>query len=187
MSKARLASPVYTLGRYTKDYRVTDDTDSGTLYSHGRYKTKIKPEDLPDDYIKCHARVFWYMFGYVKTSGVKYVAYTYCKENHVFKDDYLYISYDEPLVPIFSNWGKHDHIVDYTAGDKRSICIDGNNIVRLILAIEKYSPDVDTTEVRRLIDEKIEYLMKYESDYYMSCFRTTDKVDVFELYGKNYY
>lgn len=30
-------------------------------------------------------------------------------------------------------------------------------------------------------------LMKYESDYYMSCFRTTDKVDVFELYGKNYY
>lgn len=105
----------------------------------------------------------------------------------MFKDDYLYISYDEPLVPIFSNWGKHDHIVDYTAGDKRSFCIDGNNIVRLILAIEKYSPDVDTTEVRRLIDEKIEYLMKYESDYYMSCFRTTDKVDVFELYGKNYY
>ena len=185
MAKKKLNSPVYTLGRMCK-YRRTEDSDSGTLYSHGEYKTKIRVEDLSEDYIKCHARVFSYLFGFVKTSGVKYVAYTYCKENHVFKDDYLYISYDEPLVPVYSEW-LPDYITDYTVGEKRSFCIDGNDIIRLVLAIEKYSPDADTSEVRRLIDEKIEYLRTKEIDYYKSCFGTTDKVDIFELYSNDYY
>ena len=37
------------------------------------------------------------MTGFVKTSGVKDLYYTYIKENHLFKDDYLYISYNNKL------------------------------------------------------------------------------------------
>ena len=37
------------------------------------------------------------MKGYVKMVGIVDMKYTYCKENHLFKDDYLYISYKEPL------------------------------------------------------------------------------------------
>lgn len=179
----RFNSPVYILGKFGHGYRETVDTDTGTLYSHGQYKTKITVSELPDYYIKCHSRVFWYMYGYVKTAGVKYVAYTYHKENHVFKDDYLYISYDKPLEPVYSTWGNPRFILDYSNG----IRICGNDIIRLILAIEKYSPDVDTSEARRLIDEKIEYLMKCETDYYYSCFHTTEKIDIFERYKDNFY
>jgi len=185
MSKKRLNSPVYTLGRMVR-CRMTEDSTSGTLYSYGRYKTKIKVEDLPEDYIKCHARVFWYLFGFVKTSGVKSVAFTYCKENHVFKDDYLYIGYQGPLVPVYSEY-LEGYICDYKDGEHSSLCVDGSDIVRLVLAIEKYSPDVDTSEVRRLIDEKIEYLRTKETDYYKSCFNTTEKIDIFELWGKDGY
>ena len=37
------------------------------------------------------------MTGYIRTSGVVDIGYTYIKENHLFKDDYLYISYKEKL------------------------------------------------------------------------------------------
>ncbi len=171
----RLNSPVYVLGKiHGPGY--CEDTKSGTLYSKGRYKTSIKESDLPDTYIKCHARVFHYAYGYIKTDGVKDIAYTYMKENHVFKDDYLYLSYDEPLKPVYSRWG---NIYDYENG----ICLDGNDIIRVLLAVEKNSPNVDTSQVRKLIDEKIEYLRTYEQPYYESCFDTLEKIDIYELYG----
>lgn len=43
------------------------------------------------------------MTGFVKTSGVKDLYYTYLKENHLFKDDYLYISYYKKIKGKYGN------------------------------------------------------------------------------------
>ena len=63
----------------------------------GHYPTKIKKEDLPEDFVEFHSRSIWYMYGYLKTSDVIDVGYKPFKINHLFKDDYIYISYKEKL------------------------------------------------------------------------------------------
>lgn len=63
---------------------------------------KIK-EDLPEDYIEFRSRVIWYMTGYSKTSGIVDIDYKALEINHLFKDDYLYISYKEKLIKIIDN------------------------------------------------------------------------------------
>lgn len=42
----------YTQGKFGKHFRETVDTNNEYLYSRGRYPTKIKKEDLPEDYIR---------------------------------------------------------------------------------------------------------------------------------------
>lgn len=91
----RIKSYIYTQGKFGKGFRETLDTENIFLYSHGRYPTKITTEDLPKDYIKIHSRVIWYMTGYLKTSGIVDIQYRWVGENHLFKDDYIYISYKE--------------------------------------------------------------------------------------------
>lgn len=90
-----------------KEYVMRYDKDNGDWYFHkgdglwaihksGNYATKIKPEDLPDCYIPLcvSGRTM-----YVSAKGIKHIAYkpNYLF-NHVFKDDFLYISYDEPII-----------------------------------------------------------------------------------------
>ena len=86
MSK-RISAHFYTKGKFGRGIRETVDTNNLCLYAYGRYKTKIREEDLPDDYIPIHSRSIWYMQGFLKTSGIVDMDYTYCKENHLFKDD----------------------------------------------------------------------------------------------------
>ena len=93
----------YTQGKFGKRFRETVDTNNEYLYSRGHYPTKIKEEDLPEDYIEFRSRVIWYMIGYLKTSGVVDMDYKALKINHLFKDDYLYISYKEKLIKIIDN------------------------------------------------------------------------------------
>ena len=87
----------YTKGKFGKRIRETLDRDNEYLYSLGHYPTKIKKEDLPKYYIEFRSRVIWYMTGYLKTSGVVDIDYKALNINHLFKDDYLYISYKEKL------------------------------------------------------------------------------------------
>lgn len=93
----RITAEFYTRGKFGKRLRETLDTGNPFLYSKGRYPTKITSEDLPEDYIEIHSRSIWYMTGYLKTSGIVDIGYTWIKENHLFKDDYIYISYKEKL------------------------------------------------------------------------------------------
>ena len=93
----RLNSFLYTKGKFGKGCIRSVDTNNEYLYSKAMYKTKIKKEDLPDDYIEFRSGTIRYMTGYLKTSGVVDIDYTYFLENHIFKDDYLYISYKEKL------------------------------------------------------------------------------------------
>lgn len=97
MKKKKINSNIYTFGKFGKGFREILDTDNPYLYSHGRYPTKITADDLPEDYLEIHSRVIWYMTGFIKTSGVKEIKYTWMKENHLFKDDYVYLSYSKPI------------------------------------------------------------------------------------------
>lgn len=173
--KKKLNSYLYTRGKFGKGFRETVDTDKEFLYSKGIYPTKIRKEDLPEDYIKVHSRVIWYMTGYLKTSGVKEPKYKALEINHLFKDDYLYISYKEPLVEVVDRWGFRDY-------ENADICICGNSIVPIILAIEKYSPEVDTSEVREQIQKKLLWYKENCVGDYKRQFGD-DLVDLFAMYA----
>lgn len=172
MKKKRINSNIYTFGKFGKGFREILDTDNPYLYSHGRYPTKITADDLPEDYLEIHSRVIWYMTGFIKTSGVKDIKYTWMKENHLFKDDYVYLSYSKPIKEVKSKYG----FIDYADYD---ICVCGNDIVDIVLWVEKYS-DIDTTEVRKEIEAKRVWLRDNEEDYYKQYVRE-DK-DIFELW-----
>ena len=128
----RLNSFLYTKGKFGKGCIRSVDTNNEYLYSKAMYKTKIKKEDLPDDYIEFRSGTIRYMTGYLKTSGVVDIDYTYFLENHIFKDDYLYISYKGKLKKEKTSYGR-ERIVNY------DICIYDNDIIPILHAIEKNS------------------------------------------------
>ncbi|HJC10917.1 MAG TPA: hypothetical protein H9935_08885 [Candidatus Blautia merdigallinarum] len=142
----RIGANAYTQGKFGKGLREIVDTDNLLLYSDGRYPTKLTAADLPEDYIKIHSRVIWYMKGYLRTSGIVDMMYRWVRENYLFKDDYIYISYHGPLKEVTSHLGVKD-IEDY------DVCVCGNDIVNIVLAAEKYS-GFDTSEVRAEIEKK---------------------------------
>ena len=170
----------YTIGKFGKGYRQAINTDSPYLYSSGIYPTKLTASDLPDDYIPIHSRVIWYMRGFLRTSGITDMKYTYVKENHIIKDDYLYISYHGKIKRVDETEGIF-RIIDYIDYD---FCICGNDIVDIVLAAEKYS-GFDTTVVRGGIEEKRVWLRDNEPDYYKSC--VGEDVDIFTLWRKRGY
>lgn len=124
----RIKALCYTKGHFGKGFREIVDTTNEYLYSMGRYPTKLKKEDLPEDFIEFQSRVIWYMTGYLKTSGVVDIGYKAMKVNHLFKDDYLYISYKEKLKSKANEWGSFDYI-------NHDISVCGNSIVPILLYI----------------------------------------------------
>jgi len=111
-----------------------------------RYPTKLTPEDLPEDFIyisnykKC---------GYIRTSGVKSLVYhpSYF-HNHAFKDDFLYISYSKDL-------GEYKH--GYEDGSTYKECdeyIFGDDIIYFIAAVDKYSPEINTEDIKKKMVEQ---------------------------------
>ena len=169
----RLNALFYTKGKFGKNIRETLDKDNEYLYSEGKYPTKIKKEDLPDDYIEFRSRAIWYMTGYIKTSGVVDVSYKAMKINHLFKDDYLYISYHEKLKSEKNELGFEDYI-------NYDLVVCGNDIVRILLAIEKNSK-VDIEHIKEKIYDKFYWWKDNCSDDYKRCFGEKE-VDVFEIF-----
>lgn len=170
----KLNSNWYTKGKFGREIRKTIDKENEFLYSKGMYPTKIREEDLPTDYIKFQSRSIWYMTGYLKTSGVKDLYFTYIKENHLFKDDYLYISYDKKIEEVKNRYG-NEEIRNY------DFLICGNDIIDVLFAIEKNS-DIDTTMIRNKIKEKFEWWKENEQDDYKRCFKGKEVTDIFEYF-----
>lgn len=170
----QLKSNWYTRGKFGNKWRETLDRENEYLYSKGRYPTKIKKEDLPKDYTEFQSRVIWYMTGYLKTSGIVDIDYKYTKINHLFKDDYLYISYDEKLKKEKNRFGSMK-IVNY------DFCVCGEDIIPILFEIEKNSR-VDTTKVRNKIKEKFEWWKENEQDDYKRFFGGKEIKDIFEYY-----
>lgn len=172
----KINANVYTKGKFGKRPRKIIDTDNEYLYSNGRYPTKIKKEDLPEDYIEFKSRVIWYMTGYLKTSNVIDVKYMATKLNHLFKDDYLYISYKQKLKMEENSFGFND----YTNYD---VCICGSSIIPILLSIQKHSK-INIDEVKNQINDKVEWYRKKYKDDYIRQFGNRD-IDIFEIY-KNF-
>lgn len=177
MAKKRITAAVYTHGRFGRGFREILDTNNPYLYSHGRYPTKLTDADMPEDYIPIHSRSIWYMNGYLRTSGIVDMDYRWARFNHLFKDDCIYISYREKLRTEPNRWGS----VDYINYDVR-IC--GNDIVNIVLAAGKYS-GLDTTGVRRKIEEKRIWLREHHSDEYERA--VGEDEDIFTLWQRKGY
>lgn len=174
----KLNSNWYTQGKFGKRLRETLDRDNKNLYSKGRFPTKIRKEDLPKDYIEFRSRTISYLTGYLKTSGIQDIYYTYLKENHLFKDDYLYISYNGKIELEKTSYGVRCKNYDF--------CVCGGDNIPILLEIEKNSK-VDTTEVRKKINEKYNWWKENEKEDYARWFKDENIEDIIEYYKKDLY
>lgn len=172
----KICSDWYTRGKFGRQTREIIDKENEFLYAKGLYPTKIKKEELPKDYVEFKSRTIWYMTGYLKTSNVKDLYYSYIKENHLFKDDYLYISYDKKIEKVKNRYGNEEiRYFDFF------LC--GNDIIDVLFSIEKNS-DIDTTNIRNKIKEKFEWWKENETEDYKRWSNGKNIDDIFEYYRK---
>lgn len=179
MRQSQLKSNLYTLGKFGKSLRETLDTD--TLYNNGKTKAKITVGDITDDYCKIHCRDIWYMDGFIRTSNIKHVTYQPSHNNHLFKDDTLYISYDRAIKPTTDG--------AFTTFNGADFHISGNDIVNVVSHIGRHGlPDVqhELQHVKTEIKQKAEWFRLNHPDEYERIFRTTEPVDVFKHYRQTY-
>ena len=121
---------------------VRIESPEGYLLSPGKYrtyKTKILPTDLPE----------WYVYGYYRPQK---------HWNHMFKDDFLFVSYDKPI----THTG--DTVMSYKGHDE---LIYGGMIIDFLLAAEKYS-GYDITEIKEQIEDKRLWLKATFPDAYQA-------------------
>lgn len=111
--------------------------ENNYLFAKGIYKTKILEEDLPDYFVKTY---YGYKEHYISTKNIKDMLY---KPNyftsHLYKDDFLYVSYDKPIV----RDKKNSFYINY------EILIYGSSIVDFIEAVKMN----DTYEVGNIEEE----------------------------------
>ena len=143
----------YTWDR-TLHTHIRKSDPNGFLLSGGRYRTKIRPEDLPEWY------VFGYLYkrhGYISAKGVRHLVYRPNKcWNHMLKDDFLFISYDKPIE------SSNDDLFSFTGYDER---IYGGIIIDFLKAAEKYS-NYDISGIKAQIEDKRHWLKShYPEDY----------------------
>lgn len=125
---------------------------NGCLFSGGLYPTKIKPTDLPEHYIYGY---MYHQYGYISAKGVKYLIYkpNYVFDNHLFKDDFLFISYDRPIVP-YNNPPIYSWFTDY--GE----VISGSIISKFVEAAARFS-NYDVSDILLELQKK--------RDWYKEC------------------
>jgi hypothetical protein len=156
--KKRISANLYTETKMiwkNRDHIIIRNED-GTLFSQGQYKTKIFPSDLPEWFVKGR---FYKHHGYLSASGIKYLLYDPDRfSNHMFKDDFLYISYDKLIIPISRNQSvfKFDGFDEY---------IWGWDIVSFLKSSERYS-NYDITDIKAQIEKKRKWFETTYSEFY---------------------
>lgn len=138
----------------------------GSLYYYGlnrNYPTKIKPEDLPESFMK-----YWdgNSQHYLETAGVVDILYQPVINNHVFRDDSLYISYTNKINYYnknddrderFTNWLKVKNEMEY-----ERIWVWDGEIIEFLLMAEKYS-GYNIEPIKEQMWNKMLLLKKYET------------------------
>lgn len=143
----KCASTLYLpLHRNPKTKELERDKD-GFLFAKGIYRTKIRPEDLPDWYVKGYIHR---QEGYLCAKGVRYLLY---KPNyltgHRNKDDFLFISYNDPIEPDAEDrrgiwFHGYDHVVwgdminDFLQAAKRHSNYDISSIMEELEKKERW-------------------------------------------------
>lgn len=157
MSKSFTAN-LYTEPRPTWKNRSQEiaHNDDGFLLSKGKYRTKIRPEELPEWYVYGRYYKHW---GYLSAKGVTSLYYrpNYVF-NHMFKDDFLYISYDKPIEPV----PRHQSIFGCEGFDEY---ISGWNIVSFLKAAERHS-NYDISEIKAEIEKKRQWFETAYPEFY---------------------
>lgn len=127
----------------------------GTLFS-GPYKTKIKPEDLPEWYL--HGR-YYKRWGYMSTKGITDMVYLpNLMFNHFLKDDCLLIAYGGKIV---EDRPEERYRLDrYSGYDKQ---VWGNEIITILCGARKYS-GIDIKPYIEEIRKKKEWLQQTHPD-----------------------
>jgi hypothetical protein len=158
MSK-RFGSHVYLPCKYKfvkRELVVIRDPD-GYLFAHREYPTKILPTDLPEWYI--HGYIYK-QHGYISAKGVKQLVYkpNYVFDNHLHKDDFLYIAYsdEKPIEPYQTDHGT-------TLYRNYDELVHGHMIVEFLDAAEKYS-GYDVAEIRAEVVKKKAWFLGRNKD-----------------------
>lgn len=142
----RITQNLYTCGRFRWDGKkhYYETNDDGFLYSKGRYLTGIRECDLPEWFVRGYV---YHQYGYVSSKRIRDLQYC-CSHftNHIFKDDLLYVSYNNPIPQNI-----HGELLNANEYDE---VISGWMIVRFINAVDKHST-FDTTPIKRQINEKL--------------------------------
>ena len=148
MSKKRIQATLYMESKIDQKVFSVERDPLGFLFAHGKYRTKILPEDLPEYF------VYGYLYkrhGYISANGVKHLVYVpnYTFTNHLHKYDKLFISYNDKIEPYESENGFSWH-----KGYDESI--GGHLIEKFVDAAEKYS-QYDVSDIRKEIQRKEEW------------------------------
>lgn len=149
---SRLHANYYSCGKYA--FRAYAPADEYVLYSDGRYKTKMTAHDLPPWYMP--GRYYGYVQGFLNTKDVAKLIYSPDFHfNHMFKDDFLYISYNSP-----SECRKI-----FTAEECCDEYVWGFNIPKFLYMAERYS-GYDAAPIWQQIEEKrLWFQHTYPNDY----------------------
>ena len=147
MQKKRIASHFYS-SRKAGSSLSSEDHINGFLYAQGIYRSKIMPDDLPPYFIKLNR----YGTVYLDTKNVRDIKYrpTYSFDNHLFKDDSLYISYTNPITKRESS----SHTIVYY--DNYDYLLWGWDMVRFICAVKSNS-DFDVFPIQKMLCDKFDW------------------------------
>ena len=151
----RYMESVVVFDREDKCHYLVKDED-GYLFVRSRHKTKIKKEDLPEWYI--HGYMGGGRHGFVSAKGVKHLVYkpNYFS-NHLHKDDFLYISYNDEIVPYTDEY-------DFSWFKGYDELVHGALIPAFVDAAEKYS-GYDVSEIMKEIEKKREWFYERNPDW----------------------
>lgn len=88
------------------------------------------------------------MHGFMSAKDVKYLLYkpNYHFDNHLYKYDTLFISYEKPIIPM-----TYDDSFDWFDG--YDYVLDGNAMERFLDLVDQYS-DCDTSSIRAEMEKK---------------------------------
>jgi hypothetical protein len=146
--RKKIASTHYMESKisWRRNELIVECDPQGYLYSKGKYRTKILPADLPEWY------VYGYIYkrhGYIPAKGVKHLLYipNYMIENHLFKYDTLYISYDAEITSYTTDVSTVTWYKDYEHA------IGGSLVPTFVDAVGKHS-DYDVGGIRGEIEKK---------------------------------
>lgn len=143
----RVRARFYTATPISRRHKDNSPDPQGYLFAYGKYQTKIRADDLPEWYV---GGDLYKTQGYISANGVKYLFYkpNYAS-SHLYRDDMLFISYGEPIVPVSADG------VDWFRGyDER---ISGALIPHFVREVKRFS--------RLDIDSILEELKKKQTWY----------------------
>lgn len=146
-------------------YYISELPDGRLYSSRGTrlYPTKLTADDMPDSYCEV---TNYKKRGFVRTDGVIRVVYKPSAfNNHAFKDDFIFIFYEGN-----SSADNADEMDFSEIADACDVYIFGNDIVYVIVSIERFSPDCDVSSVKEGIVRKynayVDEMQTHESSWH---------------------